>query len=282
MLPLRIRLSDCANLLKLSKKSISTSACLAGKVYRSKRKRKLINTYKVRDKLLRVEEAQPEDIPLLTKFMSEIAVKYEPSSRSTGTTASEFCPFVESNVTSGIRYTIIVMDEDKVVAAGIANCITLDRSKATEPKIREDYGELIDSFKEWIPSRNMRQAVAPVYDTAHMAIHFLPSDAEKVLRYDLCCVHGSVFGGKLLKKLVYERAMLGLRDGIKYGTTQTSACASYHTHTRAGSKEVFMVPYEKMLDHGKRIHKNVPLYDGSPGVTLFVFDLESLKKHAKC
>jgi hypothetical protein len=282
MLPIGVRASICAKVLTSSNKSFSTSSCLAGKIYKSTRERPIISTYKAKDRTFRVEAAQPEDIPLLTDFMSEIAAEHEPSSISTGTTAAEFRPFVEKYATEGIRYTMIFMDEDRVVAGGIASCMEIDRAKAFEPKIREDYGELIDSLEDWIPSRKMRQVVAPAYDTANMISHFLPKDVMNVMSYDLACVHKSATGGNTIKKMIYEVAMSGLRDGLKYGSTQTTACASHKAHVKTGSKDVFKIPYGKMLDHGKRVHPKVPLSDGSTGVSLFVLDLESLAKVAKC
>jgi len=84
MLPIGVRASICAKVLTSSNKSFSTSSCLAGKIYKSTRERPIISTYKVKDRTFRVEAAQPEDIPLLTDFMSEIAAEHEPSSISTG------------------------------------------------------------------------------------------------------------------------------------------------------------------------------------------------------
>lgn len=37
-----------------------------------------------------------------------------------------------------------------------------------------------------------------------------------------------------------------------------------------------------MFDHGERIHKKVPLSDGSPGITEFILDLKDVAEKSKC
>jgi hypothetical protein len=125
------------------------------------------------------------------------------------TSSDEFRPYIAASLEDQTDYSILVMDDARVVGAGIARCIELDRKKAIEPKLREDYGErmfyfeltqintyisVIDSLKDVFPSRQMGRVVAPAYDLCEMVSHFLPNNVDRILRCDLACVQKSYTG----------------------------------------------------------------------------------------
>ncbi|KAI6182939.1 hypothetical protein M3Y97_00434300 [Aphelenchoides bicaudatus] len=223
MLSLGVRSSLLAGRYVLNvEKLLSTSAVLCNggaKIYKSTRERELLSEYKAhgKNKVIRFEKTTPEDIPLLVDFMSEICERQEPTSVSIGVTADEFKPFTAKIAEEGINYSLVFIDEDRVIGAGIGNVVTLDPKTAIEPRILGNYGEIIDAMADWLPSRKMRRVVAPAYELCNMVSHFLPKDVKKVMRYELCCVDKRAVGSNLINKCIYEVTMMGLRDGIKYG-----------------------------------------------------------------
>lgn len=102
---------------------------------------------------------------------------------------------------------MLFLDGDRLIAGGIGNAAPVNRINPSEPVVRDDYGKresfaawlsqsclVIDEMESWLPSRKMRRVVAPAYDLCNMVSHFVPKDVEKIMRYDLACVHSSVTG----------------------------------------------------------------------------------------
>jgi hypothetical protein len=58
-----------------------------------------------------------------------------------GASAKDFRPFVAKLIDAGLKYSIIVMDEDRVLGGGIGNAVTLNPKDAVEPQVRDDYGK---------------------------------------------------------------------------------------------------------------------------------------------
>ncbi|KAI6189216.1 hypothetical protein M3Y98_00438800 [Aphelenchoides besseyi] len=236
------------------------------------------------DKVVRIEVGLPSDEEMVTEFLNQIAVEREPTCRSTGATAKEFYPFTSAITKKGLEepYTLIAFYQNEIVAASIGNRAKINRSRVVKSEIREDYKDIIDRLEDWIPSRKARRVVGPAYDLVDIVNNFLPKDVDEILRLDLSGARSDFTGGNIIRKLLYEQAKIGLRNGLIWTDGQTTAKATERAATVLGFKSVFAIPYDRMFDNKERIHPKVPLFGGSTHLTLFLGQTSEIVTKSKC
>ncbi|KAI6215966.1 hypothetical protein M3Y94_00447100 [Aphelenchoides besseyi] len=236
------------------------------------------------DKVVKIEAAVPSDEELITEFLNQIAAEREPTCLSTGATAEDFYPFTSAVAKKGLEepYTLMAFYKNELVAASIGNRAKIDRSRVVKSEIREDYKDTIDRLEEWIPSRKARRVVGPAYDLVDIVNNFLPKDVNEILRLDLSGARCDFTGGNIIRKLLYEQAKIGLKNGLVWTDGQTTAKGTERAATVLGFKPVFAIPYDRMFDGKERIHPKVPLCGGSTHLTLFLGQTSEIASKSKC